>query len=322
VLGALEAVLRTVVVVAAAVMVVGGFLLALGIRRRVRSRLVGWSAAAVAAVAFVVLVAVPVGYGVYLTHLPTTKPVVDADLGAPKTAVTLEGADGVRIRGWYVPSRNRAAVIALHGTGGSRSSMSAHARLLARHGYGVLALDLRGHGESEGRSTSLPWLMDDDVEAAVRWLAARRDVDPSRIGAVGVSMGGEVALRAAADHRGLRAIVVEGAMGGIGDMRAAGADPATIGALTVMTAVGDVLTGSHASASDGDLVARIAPRPILLLSAGEGLEARATRSYVGRGGPATEHWNLPQAPHGSALRTDPAGYERRVVAFLERSLRG
>ncbi len=320
VLGAVEAVLRTVVVLSAVVMIVGGLVLVLRVRRRIGSRVAGWLAAGVAAVAFVWFAAVPVGYGVYLTHLPVTKPVVDADLGAPKRTVTLTGADGVKLRGWYVPSRNGAAVIAMHGTGGNRSSLNSHSRLLVRHGYGVLALDLRGHGESEGRSTSLPQLMDDDVRAAVGWLSARPEVDDARVGALGVSMGGEVALRAAADDARLRGVVVEGAMGFVEDFKSTGADPATLAQLTVMGALGSVLTGSSLGDSDRELVTRIAGRPLLLVSAGTGVEAQVNRGHVRAGGDRVEHWNLPDAPHAAALRVDPRGYERHVVSFLDRAL--
>jgi dienelactone hydrolase len=148
----------------------------------------------------------PVGYAVYLTHLSGRRAVHDADLGRPKLPVALRGAQGVVIRGWYVPSRNRAAVIPMHGTGSNRNGVAAHARVLARHGYGVLALDLRGHGDSGGRSTSVPWKLDDDLDAAIAWLSRRSDVDDRRIGALGVSLGGVVALRAAARRTELRAI--------------------------------------------------------------------------------------------------------------------
>jgi fermentation-respiration switch protein FrsA (DUF1100 family) len=195
--GALEWLLRTLVVISAAVFVAGGAVLVLRVRRRVRPRPLGWAVAVLAAAAFAWVVAIPVAYGVYLTHLPGRQAVHDVDLGAPKLDVTLTGAGGTPIRGWYVPSRNGAAVIALHGTGGSRLGVTRHARMLVRHGYGVLALDLRGHGASGGRSTSLPWLLDDDMNAAVAWLNARPDVHDGRIGALGVSLGGEVALEAA-----------------------------------------------------------------------------------------------------------------------------
>lgn len=319
VLGALEWVLRTLVVVGAVLFVVGGLGTVLRLRRRVRSRPLGWVLAVVAFLAAAWFVALPVGFGVYLTHLPLRKDVRDADLGAPKEAVTVPGADGLELRGWYVPSRNRAAVIAMHGTGNTRLGVSRHATLLARHGYGVLALDLPGHGESDGRSTSAAWLMDDDVAAAARWLAARRDVDPEKVALLGVSLGGEVALRVAAGDDGVRATVAEGAMGGAKDARDAGQGPLALAQLAVLGAVGTVLSGEGADA-DADLVERIAPRPLMLISAGTAAEADANRVFARRGGASTEHWNLPGAKHATAIRADAAGYEERVVGFLDRAL--
>ena len=322
VVGALEWVLRTLVVVAAVVAIVGGALLVLRLRRRVRPRPVGWAVAIAALIAFVWFVAVPVGYGVYLTHLPARRAVQDVDLGARKVPVTLTGEDRIRLRGWYVPSRNGAAILALHGTGSSRNGVADHARLLARHGYGVLALDLRGHGQSDGRSTSLPWTMDDDLDSALAWLARRPDVEPGRIGALGVSMGGEVAVQAAARLRELRAIVAEGLRGGPSDASAGGSDPATVASLWGLFFVGNVLGGSWPPGSDAELVERIAPRRLLLISAGRGVEADANRVFAQRAGRAAEHWNLPAAAHAAALHTDPEGYERRVIPFLNRALLG
>jgi alpha-beta hydrolase superfamily lysophospholipase len=320
VLGALEWLLRTLVVIAAVVFIVAGAVLVLRVRRRVRSRPLGWLLAVVAFLAFVWLAAVPVGYSVYLTHLPSRDSVADADLGARKEAVTLSGADGVRLRGWYVPSRNRAAVIALHGTGSSRLGVAGHARMLARHGYGVLALDLRGHGESDGRSTSAPWKNDEDMDAAVEWLTARADVDPARVGMLGVSHGAEVSLRTAARRNNVRAVVAEGAMGSPADARAAGASVPVLAQLGALFGLSILLTGETAT-PDAEFVERIAPRPLLLISAGRTTEANANRDFQRRAGASAEHWNLADAPHAAALRTAPAEYERRVIGFLDRALR-
>jgi pimeloyl-ACP methyl ester carboxylesterase len=87
-----------------------------------------------------------------------------------------------------------AAVILAHGAGGSREGMRGTARMLAAHGYGVLALDLRGHGESGGRTNRLGWQGTEDVRAAVNFLDRQDDVQ--RIGALGSSLGGEVLLGA------------------------------------------------------------------------------------------------------------------------------
>src|SRR5262249_1329014 len=53
--------------------------------------------------------------------------------------VTFRTGEGLRLAGWYVPSRNRAAVIVLPARG--RSGPLEHVRMLARHGYGVLIFD-------------------------------------------------------------------------------------------------------------------------------------------------------------------------------------
>jgi uncharacterized protein len=320
--GALEWVLRTLVVASAAVALAAALVLVLRLRRRMRPRPLGWAPAVVAAAAFAFFVVQPVVYAVYLTHMPTRRAVHDADLGAPKRAVTLTTSDGLRLRGWYVPSRNGAAVAVIHGTGSNRLGVADHARLLARHGYGVLLFDLEGHGQSDGRSTSLPGRFQGDADAALAYLRSRPDVRAGRIGVIGVSLGGEVAIHAAARRPGWRATVLEGVQGlSPADMQASDPDPATFATLTALYGLGRVLGGSGAPAPNPEEIERIAPRPLLLLSAGHGAEARANEEYKRRGAPTTELWNLPGASHAAALRTDPAGYERHVVGFLDRALR-
>jgi pimeloyl-ACP methyl ester carboxylesterase len=228
----------------------------------------------------------------------------------------------LRLQGWYVPSRNGAAVAVMHGTGSNRLGVAGHARMLARHGYGVLIFDFHGHGQSTGRSTSLPARFQPDADAALAFLRRRPDVRADRIGVVGISLGGEVAIQAAAREDGWRAAVLEGVQGGSpADMKASKPDPATFVTLVAAYALGRVLGGAGPSGSNPEQIARIAPRPLLLVSAGRGTEARANRVYKRLGGPTTQHWNLPNAAHAAALRTAPAVYERRVISFLDRALR-
>lgn len=320
--GAVEWALRTLVVLSAAVALVAAFVVVFRLGRRVRPRLLRWALTVAAGVAFAFFVAQPVVYAVYLTHLPARRAVHDADLGARKHAVSLTTANGLRLRGWYVPSRNGAAVAVMHGTGGNRLGVADHARLLARHGYGVLIFDFQGHGDSDGRSTSLPARLQEDADAALAYLGGRPDVRAGRIGLVGVSLGGEVAVHAAARRPEWRATVLEGVQGASpADMQASEPDPATYAVLAMLHGLGRVLGGPGPSASNADQVDRIAPRPVLLLSAGRGTEARANEAYQRRGGPTTGLWNLPGAAHAAALQTDPGGYERRVIGFLDRALR-
>jgi uncharacterized protein len=124
--------------------------------------------------------------------------------------VSFVSADGLHIAGWYVPSKNRAAIIVTHGTNSDRSTMMSEIRLLAEAGFGVLAFDWPGLGESEG---TILWgaAARNALGAAIGWVAARKDVDRDRIGGLGFSMGGFVLAQVAASDRRLRAIVLESA---------------------------------------------------------------------------------------------------------------
>ena len=120
------------------------------------------------------------------------------DHGLEYRDVEFTTPDGVTLSGWYVPSANRAAVVLLHGAGSTRLGVLDHAVVLARHGYGVLLFDARGHGRSGGRAMDFGWYGDDDVAPPSRSSSQQPDVDAERIGAVGMSMGGEEAIGAAA----------------------------------------------------------------------------------------------------------------------------
>jgi hypothetical protein len=127
-------------------------------------------------------------------------PVTAVSLGRPFETVRLTTSDGLTLGAWYVPSRNGAAVIAFPG----RSQPIPHARMLTRHGYGVLLVDRRGEGASEGDSNAFGWAGEKDLRAAIGFLQRRRDVNPSRIGGLGLSVGGELLLQTAAHTPALR----------------------------------------------------------------------------------------------------------------------
>ena len=82
-------------------------------------------------------------------------------IGAPPSAdyreVAFDASDGVHLSGWYRPTRNGATLLVVHGGGGDRTGAVAHAKLLVRHGYGVLLYDARGRGKSEGTQNAFGW---------------------------------------------------------------------------------------------------------------------------------------------------------------------
>jgi uncharacterized protein len=288
------------------------------LRRYARRGLIG----AIAAIAAIFIV-MPVALAIVANHKPRA-PVEDVDLGSPYLDVTLATSDGRRLAGWYVPSRNGAAVIAFPG----RNGPVRHARMLVRHGYGVLLLDRRGEGESEGDYNARGWGAEPDVRAAIAYLRERPDVHGPRIGGLGLSVGGELLLQTAAHDPGLRAVVSEGA-----GLRSAAEQkhmPGTppeplrwLAPITMETAAGVVLSG-HAPPTDlADLMPRLAPRPVLLIEGLQGHPDEAlNRIYRDAAGPSATLWQIPGAGHTGGLSALPAEYERRVVGFFDRALLG
>ncbi len=284
-------------------------------RRYARRMLLG---AAGLLAGFVVLF--PMAFAIVATH-KARAPVAAADLGRPYERVTLRTADGLQLAGWYVPSRNRAAVIVFPG----RSGPLGHARMLVRGGYGVLMLDRRGEGESEGGLNLFGWNGEHDLRAAVDFLRTRPDVDPDRIGGLGLSVGGELLLQASARDPRLRAVVSEGAgvrslaehlhTPGVGRVQRWGTN------WVVQTAAVAVLSSTTPPPDLTDLVRRVGPRPVLLIRARDGnVDEILNEVYADRIGRSATLWTLERAGHTGALAAQPAAYERRVIGFFARTL--
>jgi uncharacterized protein len=236
--------------------------------------------------------------------------------------VQFDSSDGLRLSGWYTPSRNGAAVLLVHGGGGDRTGPLDHAQLLRRHGYGVLLYDSRGRGESEGTPNAWGWSWEKDVEGALAFLGAREDVEDGRIGGLGLSTGADVLIHAAPEQRDLRAVVSDGATAAsFADQTATfGFDEAAPYFWTLLTA-GRVLSGYSPGPPLEDSVPRISPTPLLLIAAGGfRTEIDFNRHYAGVANEPFTHWELPDVGHTAAVRERPREYERRVVGFFDEAL--
>jgi pimeloyl-ACP methyl ester carboxylesterase len=313
-------------------LVSGAFLLTWGVAGLVRAVRGLWRRLVVTVVVVVAaaLLVVPTAPAFYVTNVP--RPAVGnatpADRGLDYREVRFRTPDGATLAGWYVPSRNGAAVALLHGASSTRSAVLDHAVVLARGGYGVLLYDARGHGGSTGRAMDFGWYGDQDVTGAVSFLAAREDVDPGRIGLVGMSMGGEQALGAAASDDRVRAVVAEGATGRTAaDNEWFSEEYGVRGSLTeawtgvLEYGLVDLLTAASPPVSLHDAVAATAPRPVLLITASTLAEEAAAARYIRSASPRTVSvWDVPGAAHTGGLETRPGAWEQRVVAFLDRSL--
>ena len=259
----------------------------------------------------------PVAESYVITHAARAY-VPDPALGAAFEEVSFTTSDGLQLEGWYVPSRNGATVISYPGRKGSQKP----ARLLARHGYGVLLFDRRGEGESEGDPNTLGWRGVRDLRAAIAYLESRPDVDMSRVGGVGLSVGGEMLLQAAAETDDFKAVVSEGA--GMRSIREAvdlsGSDKfVAVPIFGLVTLAAMVWTSDLPPPGLTGLSGEIT-EPVLLIHAtpGQGGETLSRTYYEAATGPK-EYWAAPGG-HTGALDAAPEEYERRVVGFFDRTI--
>lgn len=287
----------------------------------------GWRRWTAIPIAFVILqfVVVPLFGAVVITNVPpdTVEQPTPADHGLTYEDVSFVTSDGVTLSGWYVPSRNGAAVVVLAGSGSTRSGALEHGAVLARHGYGTLLIDNRGHGRSAGTAMDTGWFGSADIAGAIGFLEARPGIDPARIGLVGLSMGGEEAIGAAGDDARIRAVVAEGATGR-SDADLVDVPAGIAGGIERVTSwtqfhVADLLTDA---ARPGPLVdaARTSSAPMLLI-AGRG-EGSANRRFRDVAPARIELWDLPATAHVGALAERRDEWEQRVTSFLDRALAG
>jgi hypothetical protein len=285
-------------------------------RRRYLLRASSVAIAVVTAPLVVFLVIFPIAFPYGYVHVGSTTSI--PELGVGDEAVTVTTSDGLELEAAYVPSGNRAAMIVYPGAGRTDEAM-----MLARHGYGVLLLVPRGQGSSEG--DIVRWAGDTDLLAGAEYLGSRADVDDDRIGAIGFSVGGEQLLEAAARSTTIKAVVSEGAGGRVGESDTSSPfQPLIDVSMLVTTAATTVFQNHGPHPRIEERIGRIAPRPVFLIYAVPGIgeeDIRQPMFYAAAGEPRAI-WRVPGSKHTGGLEAQPAQYERRVIAFLDRALLG
>jgi pimeloyl-ACP methyl ester carboxylesterase len=276
------------------------------------------------------------------------------DLGLTGETVSFRSADGVPLKAWWLPASTvvRGTVIIAPGGDHTREVMLPRAVFLVRAGYNVLAVDLRGHGESGGRFISPGLVEQRDILAAIRYVRDRGDRSP--IALLGVCLGGVASLYAAANSPEVQALVADSAFpSGIDVFRRfrdhfAGSSPGaggrtgllngrTLFVRTLFAAaylpgvVQSIVLTYYARTGvwlgfDLGSVLPAASRltcPALIIS-GEAdwivppVEARRILDAIP--GHRKAFLSVPKASHDSTFSSAPELYQDTVIAFLEESL--
>jgi dipeptidyl aminopeptidase/acylaminoacyl peptidase len=202
-----------------------------------------------------------------------------------------------------------------------------HAAFLNDSGYPVMLLDLRCCGESGGRAVTFGGREREDVAAAIAYLSDRPDVDGERIGVLGLSLGGALALLAAAEFPAVRAVVAESSFANIRDVvrrnfRVATRLPSFLFApLTIWLIerrwgirASRVMPEQEIGARDDCAVLLIHAENDRVVNVQD-----AHALFTAARGPK-ELWLIPDAAHAMAYLTEQAAYADRVRDFFDRWL--
>lgn len=266
---------------------------------------------------------------VYVQLTPQHYPICcieDSGLGDQVEVVSIPAADGETLAGWYAPplDDSGAVILVLHGSRGSRINSLSHAGILHDAGFGVLVYDQRASGESTGERQSVGLYDKRDITPIIDWLAARPEVDATRTGGVGLSLGAHILVMAAPAEPRLAAVWSDGlGINGGDDL------PAYESAAEVFTNfinrqafwVAGVFLGEP-FVPFKQLIPQIAPRPLLLVAGGsDRYETDFNRGYQPYLGENGDLWVIENAPHVGGLWVAPEEYASRMIAFFDSALR-
>lgn len=274
----------------------------------------------------------------------------------PYQSIQMQTSDHITIRGWFLPApggRSKApALLLLHGVSDNRTVFARDCPVVETrggcplhrspsrrgtyptmidalhwHGYALLVIDQRAQGESGG--TICTYGLDEtrDVAAALSYLQRRPDVDQSKLGIYGSSMGSMTAIHAAAQMSAWRAVAVESPFANLETT------------LQTVTAAGSKLPSwmvwpvleLYRLRAGVDLrkmrsiddMAALGQRPFYAIAdmrdtvtIPEDARALYNRSHA----PLRSLWEVPDAGHTQSRFLHPDEFDQRLIAFFHAAL--
>ncbi|MCQ3938916.1 MAG: hypothetical protein DPW18_18000 [Chloroflexi bacterium] len=252
-----------------------------------------------------------------------------ADYNLPFEDVTVTNPDGMELVGWFVPSENGAVIIMQHGYKSTRRELLNEAEMMHRHGYGVLITSIRAHDYSEGELITLGVTEMADMEAWYRYLVSRGDIDPGKIGILGNSFGGMLAIQYAAQNENIKAVAANCAFSSMPDTVATSVKHFTglpefpFVPLIVFWAEAD--TGVKMEEIDATRwIPLLSPRPVFLMQGGADtvISPESGQILYNAAKEPKELWFDPELGHVEFDKERAEEYEARVSAFFDKYLLG
>ncbi|HUA59825.1 MAG TPA: alpha/beta hydrolase [Verrucomicrobiae bacterium] len=239
-----------------------------------------------------------------------------------------ESRTHARIDSRFFPGARRSTIVLSHGYGDDLVQMLPYADFLVRQGFSVLTYDMRSRGRSTGDAVTMGSLETLDLLSAVDYLTKRPDVDPDRIGALGLSLGASATILAAARDSRIRAVVDDS---GFSDAPAAirssfqhfiGLPQFPFAPLTA--AIVRLRTGIDVNRiRPVDVIGQISPRPLLIVHCENDKTLppdNSERNFAAAKEPK-RFWRISGCGHTDGLVDAGAEYERQIGSFFRESFR-
>jgi pimeloyl-ACP methyl ester carboxylesterase len=235
-------------------------------------------------------------------------------------------ADGLTLRGWYLPTGERRHLIVLvHGMWSSWLEMASLGRDLHQRGYDVLLFDLRGHGQSDPSRLTLGSRERADIRTVMAW-AVEAGFTNDRVGWLGYSMGASTLLLEAAQNHAIQAMVIDSPYGNLPELLKTQLskhshlpsffNPGILTAARLIYGVKtDELVPIRAARSWGQ-------RPLLLIHGESDSIVPVSQAYelARAAGTSCMTVTLPGVEHVKAYDADPQGYVSAIGGFFEEHL--
>ena len=138
------------------------------------------------------------------------------ELGLDFEDVVFKSADGMKLRGWYIPAKSsKFTVLFCHGNGGNMSHRLDSINIFHDFGLNCFIFDYHGYGDSQGKPSEEGTYL--DAEAAYKWLTEEKKTPAENILIFGRSLGGSVAAQLASRVKA-GALIIESAFTSYADI--------------------------------------------------------------------------------------------------------
>ena len=265
------------------------------------------------------------------THPPrypyTTNP---SEFSIPFEDVTFKNRGNIHLKGWFLPAGGSVpapTIIIAHGLGASKSDFVDLGACFVKEGFNVLLFDFCAHGESDGSGCSFGLKEQDDITAALDYVMTRPDVKHQKVGLYGFSLGGAVAILAAAKDTRIKAVIADSPFASLKEMSANVLKNSyflpSFPFLHLANLFYRILfNGWMEEVEPVKEIKNLSPRPVLLITSDldEMIPSSHARQLYSAALDPKELWVVKGAPHGGTMAAAEGGYNKKTVDFFKKAL--